>query len=90
MMLKKKVLSSVCVFCFIFAIFGIAQQETNCIKSTDRQVVKPYFGRDERNNEQNDRYRTNSESIIWAKEPCYKAAKKGVIVKWLFLKFISS
>lgn len=68
MMLKKKVLSSVCVFCFIFAIFGIAQQETNCIKSTDRQIVKPYFGRDERNNEQNDRYRTNSESIIWADE----------------------
>lgn len=68
MMLKKKVLSSVCVFCFIFAIFGIGQQETNCIKSTDRQIVKPYFGRDERNNEQNDRYRTNSESIIWADE----------------------
>lgn len=65
---RKRFLSSVCVFGFIFAIFVVAQQESNCVKSIDSQAVKPYFGRNEKNIEQNGTYQSESESIIWAKE----------------------
>lgn len=67
-MLKKKVLSSICVFGLFVAVFGVAQQERSCEKTIDSQVVKPYFGRNEENGQQNQTYQSESENIIWAEE----------------------